>query len=503
MRAVPLSAASAALVVSLWTAFSHPGSWEDDAYIFFRYAQNFATGEGLAFNPGEPSFGITSVLWTLLLGIFSWASGLEVSVASKILCAVLFSGSVWILARLVYKRTQDRALALWAGLLTAVCPPLVFSAVSGMEIALNLFLFSGLAASYFISGQKKFWLGGGLIGFLFLTRPENVLLLAIWGVLVFMESEHRQQKILGLILGFATVVLPWQVFYYSRTGFLLPPTRTGKLLLFLPAQFGVTLDEFQRLGLVERLKIAVRSTSVLFQAKYFLVFVPFLFLSGYYVLRGRIAITGLWLAGGVYFFGLVFLFGFFFPLIKLRYFIHIYPFLIFVSALGCHHLWMDARTKRPLFAHSLWAKTGVIALFLSIPIAGFLTARKFAASSREQAIRTEIGQWLKENTPQDSRVALEPIGAVGYHSGRYIVDLGGLVGPEVWPYMQAGQHSRPDSLLSFLERKGADYVIDYSHHPWAGKMADVFAEKFVLAAQIQSPYPPPGSDSYDIFKLRE
>jgi len=499
---IPILTGFAALAVSLWTAFSHPGSWEDDAYIFFRYAQNFGDGGGLAFNPGEPSFGITSVLWTLLLGGFVRISGLEAVVAAKILCAVLFSSGVWILTRLVLSRTRNGFLALWTGLLTAACPPLVFSAVSGMEIALNMFLLTTLLASFFLSPQKKFWAGGILVGLLFLTRPENLILLPVWLFLTLSETENRAQKSLGFALGFAVVVLPWFFYFYSRSGLILPPTRTGKLLLFLPMQFGLSLEEFQRAGLVERLGIAVRSIAVLFKVKNFLIFVPFLFLTGYYILRNRIAFTRFWLAGAAYCLGLVSLFGFFFPLIKLRYFIHTYPFFIFASVLGCYHLWGDVRIRWPLFARLLWIKSGIFVLLLGIPILGILTARKFAASSQQQGIRREIGLWLKENTPADARVALEPIGAVGYYSGRHIVDLGGLVQPEVWPYLKEGSGSRTDSLLVFLERKGVDYLIDFSPHPWAAKVVDAFPEKFDRAARIQSPYPPAGADSYDIFKLR-
>jgi hypothetical protein len=498
---IPAAAGSAALLIALWTAFSHPGSWEDDAYIFFRYAQNFAAGEGLAFNPGEPSFGITSVLWTLLLGVFTRATGLETLAGAKILCAFLFSAGVWILTRLILSRTQNAALALWAGLLTAGCPPLVFSVASGMEIALNLFLLTSLAASFFLPPQRRFWGGGILIGLLFLTRPENGLLLPLWAFLAFREGEAK--KISGLLLGFAAVALPWQVYLYSQTGLFLPPTRTGKLLLFLPAQYGVTLEEFQRLGLAGRLKIALRSIAVLFQVKNLLVFTPFLLLTGFYILRRRIAFTRFWLAGSVYFLGLILLFGFFFPLIKLRYFVHVYPFLIFVSVLGCYHLWSDLRAKWPVFGRPTWGKAGILVLLLSVPVFGHFTARKFAASSKQQDIRREVGVWLKENTLPEAWAALEPIGAVGYHSERFIIDLGGLVQPEVWPYMKQGANSRTDSLLSFLERKGVDYLIDYSRHPWVGRVVDAFPEKFELVARIQSPYPPAGADAYDIFQLRE
>jgi hypothetical protein len=53
-------------------AFLHASSlvWlADDAYASFRYADNWARGLGLVFNPGERVEGITNPLWTLMLGL--------------------------------------------------------------------------------------------------------------------------------------------------------------------------------------------------------------------------------------------------------------------------------------------------------------------------------------------------------------------------------------------------------------------------------------------------
>jgi hypothetical protein len=35
----------------------------DDSYIFLRYAENFASGHGPVFNPGERVEGYSSPLW--------------------------------------------------------------------------------------------------------------------------------------------------------------------------------------------------------------------------------------------------------------------------------------------------------------------------------------------------------------------------------------------------------------------------------------------------------
>lgn len=497
----------AALAVAAWTAFASSGTWEDDAYIFFQYAKNLAAGQGMAFNSGEVSFGVTSVLWTLILGFLSWVFHLGPVVMAKLASIVLFSASVTILTRLVIDCTQNSLLGFWTGLLVAVYPHLVLHAVSGMEIPLNLFLLTVLTVSFFRYGEKHFWLYGILIGLAFLTRPENALWLPLF---VWLAATSRGQfglRIAALLGTCVGVVLPWELYLYSHTSLFLPPTRDGKLLLFLPVQYGVTLDQFRHLSLAARLDLAGRASvnvaKAIFLNKGGVLFLPFLLVAGYFVARGKIALGRFGLALAGYGFGLVALFVLFFPLVKQRYFVHLYPFLIFISVLTGCRLWQELRGRFKILIRPLWAKVGLVTVLLIAPLAGFFAARKFASMSREQSIRAEVGRWLKTNTPPDARVALEPIGAVAYFADRYVVDLGGLINPDIWPFMSRGPDSPPDALFDILVRKRVTHVVDYSQHPWAGKVVDLYPERFLLAAQISSPYPPAGYNQYDIYKLNK
>ena len=71
-----------ALVFFFWQQFR----WDfivDDAYISFRYAKNFAEGQGLVYNPGEaPVEGYTNLLWTLLLSLPA-RMGISLELASR------------------------------------------------------------------------------------------------------------------------------------------------------------------------------------------------------------------------------------------------------------------------------------------------------------------------------------------------------------------------------------------------------------------------------------
>jgi hypothetical protein len=68
LELIPTALLAAAVAGGLW-GFSY-----DDAFITYRYAENWATGRGLVFNPGEVVLGTTAPGWALLLGALARAS---------------------------------------------------------------------------------------------------------------------------------------------------------------------------------------------------------------------------------------------------------------------------------------------------------------------------------------------------------------------------------------------------------------------------------------------
>src|SRR5262245_54915599 len=56
------------LATRLWMARAVHAA-NEDAYITFRYAANWAAGMGPVFNPGEHVLGFSSPLWTALIAL--------------------------------------------------------------------------------------------------------------------------------------------------------------------------------------------------------------------------------------------------------------------------------------------------------------------------------------------------------------------------------------------------------------------------------------------------
>jgi len=104
-----------------------------------------------------------------------------------------------------------------------------------------------------------------------------------------------------------------------------------------------------------------------------------------------------------------------------------------------------------------------------------------------EGTKTLAGEWLAEHTAPAARLALEPIGAIGYHSGRHVIDLGGLINADVWPLLRHGPRFDPAELLAYLRRQRADYLVDAVDGPWAGRLLRALPGSLRLDATITGP----------------
>jgi len=72
-------------------------------------------------------------------------------------------------------------------------------------------------------------------------------------------------------------------------------------------------------------------------------------------------------------------------------------------------------------------------------------------------MQVALGHWVVAHTPPDALLALNDIGAITYVSERPIVDLAGLITPEVIPLLRAPD--RDARLAELMAARGVQYVI--------------------------------------------
>ncbi len=234
-------------VVFILLAASQYEFLQDDAYISFRYAQNFLNGEGLVFNDGERVEGYTNFLWVMVL-VVSTHLGLEMAdtarwlgiafAAASVIVTVLLTG------RLLLKRPPFWCYlgAAGAGLWVAFNPALHYWGVAGLETAMFVFLVV-FALERLLARSHVAWL---LMALATLTRPEGGLvfiLCAAW--YLSQEGAKIWPRVLLPAVLYVVPLLPFAAFklfyygsifpnpFYAKTGFSPEYWKSGIEYLWL------------------------------------------------------------------------------------------------------------------------------------------------------------------------------------------------------------------------------------------------------------------------------
>ena len=200
----------------------------DDAYITFRFVQQWVNGNGLVFNVGERVEGYYNFLWIVALAPFAWA-GVDLVLAAK----VLGVGCSLVALLLTWRFATHLGMPGIAALLMAASAPFAAWAMGGLETM--LFAMLVVIAAYLFVREEEAARGGwsGLwFGLLALTRPEGLLyggvavLLRLWSLWQERRWPARRDWVrAALLIGIVVTYFAWRYNYY---GYLLPNTVYAK-----------------------------------------------------------------------------------------------------------------------------------------------------------------------------------------------------------------------------------------------------------------------------------
>ena len=422
----------------------------DDAWIHFQFARNLAAGEGFAYNPGVPVSGSTAPLWTLLLGALFRLVGAEplLAKAAGIAGALAAAG---LAARLALAWTADRSAAALAGVLTALAGPLLWGALSGMEVTLAAALVTGGVLAHAAGRDAG---AAVLLALAVLARPESALVF----VLVWASGSWSRRRASVFALALAVIVGPWIAFNLATTGSPLPSPAAAKI------EGGV-------FGLLSGQRVAWWDNFALRPGRFFGEWVKWL--DSVNALLPFMIPPGLWLLwrqGGR---------RLLFPAAALvlhplamallapyrgpgfqegRYSIQLLPLAAAVASMPLAALmsWGAASSAPPSVA---WRLPRAFAAGLVIAaLAGLWpAATQYGWGVQNiEAMQVPLGHWVAANTPRDARLALNDVGAIAFLSRREVVDVMGLVTPDILPYRRDGELG----VLRYLEGVACpDYLI--------------------------------------------
>jgi hypothetical protein len=413
----------------------------DDSWIHAVFARNFAVHGEWAFELGHPSAGSTSPLWTFLLVPGFWLH-LEPLWWSYLLGASLFL-ALGILMEVLARRLVSTYVPRlpWIGLFFIGEWHLQWAAVSGMETMLDTLMLS-LVIGLLLVGWRNHFVLGVLTGISAWVRPDG-LTLAAPALLVFLlapELRHGRSRAIGAyLLGLAALLLPYLALNSWLSGNPMPNTFYAKQAEYVAWQ---ARPIFGRLVvLVEQLMAGPA-----------ILLVPAIVLMAVRVVKrhsARLIAVLLWCLG---FFVLY--------IVRLppyqhgRYLMPAMPAFFLLGILEFLELrnGLAGGTYRRLLTRAYSWGLGMLAV-------GFFILGARAYGQDVALIESEMvntARWVAGYVPKGAIVAAHDIGALGYFDQHPLVDLAGLVSPEVLPFMR----DQP-RLAAFMDERDVQYLVAF------------------------------------------
>jgi arabinofuranosyltransferase len=408
----------------------------DDSWIHLHFARNLAEGAGFSYNPGRPVAGSTAPLWTLLLAGGSAVAGASITVA-KVLGVACALGAALLTRRAALAWGAPPTVALVAAVALLWTGPIAWGALSGMEVTLAAMLVAGALVAH--AGGRT-WLTALLAGLAVTARPEAALLLPF----LLVARPITLGRIVAFVVVPAVVVAPMVAFSYATVGAPYPATAVAKVEGGLLGWLG-GLHEPLATTLIGRPWVFVREWASWLWLTHVLlaiVLVPAIVLAWRRVGRS-LGVVGLALLAHPL--GMALLAPYRDPGFQEgRYSIHLLPLALVVVAIGLGAA-LERRRRVALLA---WL---ALALWALVP-----AAERYAWGVQNiEAMQVRIGHWVAANAAPHARLAVNDIGAVAFVSRREILDLMGLVTPEILPYRRQGE----DGVIRFVAATCPDYVI--------------------------------------------
>lgn len=407
----------------------------DDAWIHRVYARAMALGQGLAYNPGQQETGATSPLWAAVTAPAHWLAplGPAAPVLAVKLIGVLCGGlAVVALCRVLAAIGLPGPAVAAGGLVLALEPRLHFSALSGMEVVLAVWLWLELTRLVVRGSARPALLLAGLLP---LARPEAALVVpyALLALAAVIRRDGARRPPWWSFLPVAVPTAAWALFcravsghwlpatfYVKSQGFGLDPQRVT-LAWQAVAQHGWATQLIFPIGLVAAAAwLALRRTGASLALFLLLLAAPVTYLLGVVGTRA------------------VDLVGYYWS----RWTDPASLILTAAAGLGVAALVAAVpkwRQLRHLVSGSIDPRQGLravgpvialLGLVLALPgLVGSIAERRQQLSSDGRAIRlvnVEPALWIRDNTPPDAVVGVIDAGASRYFGERHTIDMVGL-----------------------------------------------------------------------------
>jgi hypothetical protein len=437
----------------------------DDSWIHQTYAKNLVLFKDWYFVPGIRSAGSTSPLWTIILtpghffrNNFYYFWTFLVSGLLLIISSILF--------QCLFERISRKKMNIpWVGILLLLEWHIIWATNSGMETILYIFFIILIFFLLFKKNINKYMLISILVGLIIFIRPDGITLL---GPLLFANFFRSDKSKNGLFKEFLLILVTILAFFCVYAFF--NHALSGE---FFPNTFYAKQAEYE---ILYKTSIISRFLGLLLIP---LTGFGVLMLPGFLFYLYQMIKTRNWMIISIYlwFLGYIMIYAIRLPVTYQhgRYIIPTIPIYLLLSILGLFEI------KNRFIALKELIIFGYKAAILFVAIAFlFLGGRAYAqdvAIIESEMVKTAI--WIEENLEEDTIIAAHDIGALGFFSERKILDLAGLISPDVIPFIRD-----EGRLANYLDENEANYLVVFPN--WYDDLA-VTKEEIYSTNSIFSP----------------
>ena len=377
-----------------WVIYKTNHWIDDDAFISFRYAENWANGKGLVYNEGERVEGYTNFLWTVIIGIFIKV-GASPLWSSLIISLILSLLTVFFLFKLSYATSKTKT---W---MDGIPPLLLVSSgiwvgwgMSGLETDLFTFL---LVAGTYLAFKGSIY-SPLIFGLLVMTRPDGIIFFCLIFLWKLIFERRFDFKFLGIFL---IVYLPYYAWRYTYYGWPFPNSFYAKV--------GTGMDQYK--------------TGYLYLCNFFFT------QGGFFFLPAILAISRL--RFNLFYFASVLVFSLYIIYVGGdywpggRYLVPILPFLYILVKEGLASLASLFYRAKPIeMAISI-----LVFIFLAIYGASHSFKGNFYELMTTHKMHIDgktIGEYMKKIARPDQLLATNTAGTIAYYSKVKVLDMLGI-----------------------------------------------------------------------------
>jgi len=428
----------------------------DDPWIHLTFAKNLAHYFSFSYFKNEmATAGSTSPVYTFLVAAGFIISNNEMIISYVVGILFFILSGVYFYKLSGFDFAKENYFALLFTAIFVADKWMSFISISGMET--TMFIFTLIAAVYFYK-RRSAAVFAVFLGLILWGRPDGVTFIGAIAVDYFFSVRFSKTdktiKLfskndfvrIGIIAG--AIVVLYFIMNIVLSGSLLPNTYSAKLTYYAP--------EFKSRSEFLKFEVWDYFTS----GAYGILAVGFIFsaVKMLYDLAKKKYNPNILYVFAV--FALIFVYWFKLPYAHRfgRYLMPAIPFIILASGLGFREMSIIAGKY---FKSKNLANGFMILVSAVIILYSFLNYNENKAVYTEQCAyihdrQVVTAQWIKENTKPEDVIATHDVGAIGYYSERKIVDVAGLITPEL--ITKINDRNYTTFLMDYLKKSNVSYL---------------------------------------------